>query len=335
MDKPALRMPSMKALQVLECVARTGSFKDAATELYVTPAAVSFQIRQLEKDLETQLFDRAATGVIPTKAGEAFIPKLTAGIATLHQAFQDFLDTTDETAGPMRVTSGPAVMSKWLVPQVSWLKSQNPNIEIEFSSELNLMDLDRDNIDFAIRFGSKPHDRYSVIEICEEYLVPVIAPKLRDQVVSPSDLAGFDLIHDKSLHLFDKAAPSWESWYEKTGLQYDAQRHGISFSQSDHAVQAARSGAGVALVRVILAGPELQCGQLVVPFGPAIPTGLRYYLLSQNPEPQTVEETQVKDWLLTSIAAMYRDLITTACNLDDGFVGKGNTENRFAQAELL
>ncbi len=241
MDKSTLRMPSMKALQVLECVARTRSFKEAAAELFVTPAAVSFQIRQLEKDLKTQLFERTATGVIPTKAGEAFIPKLTSGISTLHGAFQDFLDTTDEAPSPVRVTSGPAVMSKWLVPHVRGLKAQSPNIEVEFRSGLQLTDMDRENVDFAIRFGTKPDERYSVIELCEEYLVPAVAPKLYEEVLSPSDLAEFDLIHDKSLHLFDKTAPSWESWYERVGLQYDSQRHGISFSQSDHAVQAAAS----------------------------------------------------------------------------------------------
>jgi len=83
MKQTVPRMPTMKALQVLECVARVNSFKDAANELSVTPAAVSFQIRQLEKDLETQLFERPSAGVVPTEAGAAFLPKLTSGPAVM------------------------------------------------------------------------------------------------------------------------------------------------------------------------------------------------------------------------------------------------------------
>lgn len=310
------RLPSLKALQVLECVARTRSFKDAANELFVTPAAVSFQIRQLEKDLGSKLFERTQNGIIPTEACEAFIPKLTVGIETIHEAFKAFLSSLDDTHQPIRITSGPAVMSKWLVPAVHNLKQQNPNIEIEFSAGVHIVDLLRDNIDFAIRFGAKP-EGYVKLELAEEYLVPAVNPGLADQVRCPEDLLKFDLIHDGSLHLFDAKAPDWETWFEHVGLDYDKQRKGLSFSQSDHAVQAALSGAGVGLLRVILAGPELISGNLLAPFGPAIPTGLHYYLLSQTEEPQTAEAEVVLNWLEHDIGHMYEQLIEMAQSLSE------------------
>jgi len=173
---------------------------------------------------------------------------------------------------------------------------------------LSFADLLRENIDFAIRFGQKPGNLYTVEEIAEEYLVPAISPALAGDIQSPLDLGRFDLIHDPSLQFFEEGAPNWETWFNTVGLEYDTEKYGMSFSQSDHAVQAAASGAGVALVRVILAGPEFMSGQIIVPFGPALPTGLKYYLLSQRPQPQTEEQGGVKDWLNDSISGRFQDI---------------------------
>ena len=52
------RMPSLKALRAFEAAARYGSFKRAATELALTPGAISYQVRQLESHFETALFIR-------------------------------------------------------------------------------------------------------------------------------------------------------------------------------------------------------------------------------------------------------------------------------------
>lgn len=315
------RLPSLKALQVLECVARTRSFKDAASELFVTPAAVSFQIRQLEKDLNTQLFERTSSGIILTEASEAFMPKLTVGLEAIHEAFKTFLSISDDITQPIRVTSGPAVMSKWLVPEMHTLRKQNPNIEIEFSAGVGMMDLLRDNIDFAIRFGTRP-DSHIKQEIAEEYLLPVVSPSLAHQVRCPEDLLKCCLIHDKSLNLFDEKSPGWKTWFDRVGLDYDDQHKGMYFSQSDHAVQAVASGGGVGLLRVILAGPELISGKLLVPFGPAIPTGLYYYLLSQTEEPQTSQSKEVLQWLVDDICNKYEELIRMAQSLCEVKVDK-------------
>ncbi|MGB0697439.1 MAG: LysR substrate-binding domain-containing protein [Rhodospirillaceae bacterium] len=311
MSQQNRRMPSMKALQVLECVARTKSFKDAAAELCVTPAAVSFQIRQLEKDLAAELFERTPTGVVPTAACAAFLPNLTTAMDCLHQAYRDFLACVAEARQPVQVTSGPAVMSKWLVPHVPALKAQKPELEIAFSAGLDLADLSRDQIDFAIRFGRKPDHPFHQV-LAEEYLVPAISPTLAQTVAQPEDLGRFDLIHDGSLHLIDDTAPGWERWFQAVGLTYDRQRLGLSFSQSDHAIQAVASGAGIGLLRVILAGPELRTGRLVVPFGPAIPTGMRYYLLRQTETPTTPEAADVQAWLTEEIGHSFARLIETA-----------------------
>ena len=75
----ARRLPPLNALRAFEAAARLGSFVAAAAELHVSAAAVSQQVRRLERYLDTDLFQRLARGLILTEEGRAFLPELSRG----------------------------------------------------------------------------------------------------------------------------------------------------------------------------------------------------------------------------------------------------------------
>src|SRR3954469_1574563 len=77
------------ALRAFEAVARLGSFKLAAAELAVTPAAVSHQIAVLERYLGTQLFTRMNRAIAPTRRGAA----LALTVTELFDRLSEALDT--------------------------------------------------------------------------------------------------------------------------------------------------------------------------------------------------------------------------------------------------
>ena len=66
-------MWSEYALEVVDAVARTGSFSAAAQELHRVPSAVSYTVRQLETWLAVPLFERQHRDVALTAAGEHFV----------------------------------------------------------------------------------------------------------------------------------------------------------------------------------------------------------------------------------------------------------------------
>lgn len=66
-------MWSEYALEVVDAVARTGSFSAAAQELHRVPSAISYTVRQLETWLAVSLFERQHREVILTPAGEHFV----------------------------------------------------------------------------------------------------------------------------------------------------------------------------------------------------------------------------------------------------------------------
>ena len=60
---------SLDALQVLDAIARGGSFAAAATELHRVPSAITYTVQQLEQDLDVLLFDRRGHRAKLTAAG--------------------------------------------------------------------------------------------------------------------------------------------------------------------------------------------------------------------------------------------------------------------------
>lgn len=82
----AYRLPPLGSLRAFEAAARHLSFKHAAEELHVTPAAISQQIKGLEDYLGVRLFVRLTRALAITPQGEAMLPGIRAGFDCLAEA---------------------------------------------------------------------------------------------------------------------------------------------------------------------------------------------------------------------------------------------------------
>src|SRR5215470_12264655 len=105
------------ALRAFEAAARHGSFKAAAAELGVTPAAVSHQIAALERRLGTLLFERLNRAIAPTAKGAALV----AVLSELFDRLGAALDAARRPRGTKRsilvVSAVPSLAAKWLAPR--------------------------------------------------------------------------------------------------------------------------------------------------------------------------------------------------------------------------
>src|SRR5689334_22756824 len=79
-------LPPLNALRAFEAAARHLSFKLAAHELHVTPAAVGQQVKALEVRLGVRLFDRLHKQLILTAAGQAYLPEISEGFRHIADA---------------------------------------------------------------------------------------------------------------------------------------------------------------------------------------------------------------------------------------------------------
>lgn len=79
-------LPPLNALRAFEAAARHLSFKLAAHELHVTPAAVGQQVKALEARLGVPLFERLHKQLVLTPAGQAYLPGISSGFRRIAEA---------------------------------------------------------------------------------------------------------------------------------------------------------------------------------------------------------------------------------------------------------
>lgn len=290
-------LPPLTALRAFDAAARHMSFAKAASELNVTPAALSFQIKSLEDHLGAPLFRRLNRAVELTDAGRALAPDTKAAFEQLTTGWRAAKRTQEHQS--LTVTAGPAFTAKWLAPRLYEFAQSHPEIELRFSAALRVMDFARDNIDVAIRFGFGPDPGLYSVPLAEEWVVPVMTPELAAQYPTPQSLADAVLIVDNSID-FVSPPVNWIAWFEMMGVDVTP-NYGPRFSQADHAVDAALAGVGVVLGRRALIIKDLAEGRLVAPYPYPLRTGARFrFLCTQGAETRS-QIIAFRDWILQEI----------------------------------
>jgi LysR family glycine cleavage system transcriptional activator len=294
------RLPPLTALRAFEAAARRMSFAKAADELSVTPAALSYQIKQLEDHLGVALFTRLNRAVELTEAGRLLRPGVAEGFEALRRAVRA-LDGLREGRG-LTVTAGPAFTAKWLAPRIFHFVERRPDVEVRIVAALRVLDFDRDGVDAAIRFGLRADPHHFSEVLIRDRLAPLCAPATAARLRAPVDLLTAPLIHDDSMQTLGWA-PTWADWFEAAGLERPDWRRGSRFSNADHALSAAAEGSAVVLGRISLAEPELRAGRLVAPFDLALDPEAHYRFVCPKGAESRPAMAAFRAWLREEIAA--------------------------------
>ncbi len=294
----ARRVYPLNSLRAFEASARHLSFVKAAEELYVTPAAISHQVKRLEEYLGVQLFRRLPRGLLLAETGQVLLSELREVFLRLDKAMERVLQS--DSRGALTISVAPMFAVKWLVPRLHRFDALHPDIDLRMSSSLGVIDLQRDAFDAAVRLGRGQYPGLEVVKLFDESVTPMCSPRLledRHTLHSPDDLRRQVLLHDDSM-AFDPAAPNWNTWLEAAGARRVDASRGPHFSQPDHALQAAIDGAGVVLGWRYLAAEDIAAGRLVQAFSLALPLGSSFYLI--YPEAYTVRPKIVtfREWLM-------------------------------------
>ena len=145
----ALRLPSLPALRVFEAAARHLSFTKAALELNVTQAAVSHQVRALEEQLGVSLFRRTTRRLALTREGLRLQPAATEAFEILRRAVSDI----GRGEQVLAITTTPSFGARWLAPRMGRFAERHPGIELSIRHTQTVLDLGREGLDLAVRWG--------------------------------------------------------------------------------------------------------------------------------------------------------------------------------------
>lgn len=302
------RLPPLSVLRAFESACRHLSFKKAAEELHVTPAAVSQQIKTLESYLGVSLFRRLTRALELTEHGEAMLPKVREGFDCLAAAVET---TRQARGGALTVTAPPSFATRWLVPRLSGFAAAHPEIELRLSSSPDtidrrgvtavfgegVVDMRDDTSTVAIRYGTGLYPGYRVERIFIPEYVPVCSPRLLEKLQAPQDLARQVLIHDETI-LDEEKQPSWAEWLRAAGIAGVDARRGPRFSNSVLALGAALDGQGVALAPSLLIAADLAAGRLAIPFPVSLPSPYAYFLVMAEAVAGREAVAAFREWLL-------------------------------------
>ena len=284
------RLPPLPALRAFEAAARHLSFKKAADELFVTPAAISQQIKALESYLGVLLFHRLPRALELSEQGQAMLPKLREGMDCLAAAVEM---AQQRPAGLLTVHAPPSFALRWLVPRLSRFAALHPEVELRLADDAGNIDgLGRgpesvltDPRDagsaVAVRFGMGDYPGFSRDLLLAPEYVLVCSPGLLSRsapFATAADLAQQVLIHDESIP--DEAVrPSWDEWFRLAGVHGVDTSRGPRFSSAVLVLEAALGGQGVALSLWPLVEADVRAGRLLMPFPTVLPSRYVYSLV--------------------------------------------------------
>lgn len=258
----------LKALQALELAVRTGSLKEAAEQLAITPAAVGQRIKGLEDYLGIPLIERGRTGIRPSEGLAAALPHLGAGFAAIEAAARE-LDLQRWHEIHLAAVSDFADL--WLMPRLPRFREMHPNIHFCINGEGDVpMRLGR--IDCEISFGAVRKD---VDLLFHDFALPVASPTNFERVrQSPprERLEGFPLLH-LDFYRDDPAGISWPEWIAAARIDRTAPERGIRFQRIKDALDAVDADAGLTLCGLALILERVAEASIRLPY--PVETGIR------------------------------------------------------------
>ena len=271
MHKTLRRLPSLDFLRGFEAAGRRLSFTLAAQELFLTQSALSRQVKALEDALGVALFERRHRALALTPAGSAFHRAITSQLREVAAAAEALHAHKREPGLTVGTTVSFAAL--WLIPRLASFRALQPAVEVYVSADDRLVDLERGDVDVAVRYLADAGAPPGAARLFGERLLPVVSPQL-----------------------MRRGAP--------LNGQPDLKPAGaLRFSLYDQVIQATLGGQGVALGRIPLIAELLRDGRLVAPFPKRYDSPRGYFVVVAPHAREPEDVAAFVAWLLDEAAA--------------------------------
>jgi LysR family glycine cleavage system transcriptional activator len=249
-------------------------------------------VHLLEERLGVALFERKANKLALTQPGRAYQSGLTP-------IFDALASLTAQVTSPssLRVLTigvGPTFAMRWLIPRLSEFRSEEPDIEVRFTTGGAAVPFGED-WSCGIKLGTGGWPGLVAEPLFAGDLTPVCVPRLAAGLKRPADLKGQGLL--RVAHSPD----DWPTWLKAAGLTRITAR-GQEFQYYGHALQAAVDGFGIAMGIRPYIDDDLAAGRLVAPFDLSVPKGMRWYLVYRSFQTEQRDFAAFRRWIMRAAA---------------------------------
>ena len=249
-----MRVPSLHLLRAFSEAARLGSFSRAASVLNVTQSAISQQIRQLEQEVGTALFQREGRQIALTDFGRVYLKLIGGPIAALEEGHTALRAMTGRSSIVLHLSR--SFGTQWLAPRLADFAARHPDISVT-GMFLNPGDIPTANSGDAYITSTRRQDDQSdfIVEpMFTTTLCPVASPRLGP--VDIARLGDYPIIHTLRRH------DDWQTWCTTAGIPVVARDKGWSLESSSMSYSAAAHGLGIVMAELEFVSEDLEAGRL-------------------------------------------------------------------------
>lgn len=295
------RVPPLNALRCFEAVARLGSVTRAASELHLTHAAVSQQVKGLEHQLGMVLFERQGRGIEVTGDGRVYAEQV-------RQLLEDLGEATRRLqARPRRnelvLATFPSFATHWLLPRLPRFRDRHPEYRIRIQTSMDFQDLRQGMVDIGVRMGEGQWDGLTALQLFQDDVLLVASPHYGGGR-PPDDLD--EALAQPLMHTEE----TWRHWGEAAGHHQASPACGISVNDSNLVLEALRLGQVLALERRSLVQAALDEGRLIQLSPVVAPYPYGYWLVWPERAESVEKQERFTAWIQTEVATYLAALDT-------------------------
>lgn len=295
---------SPTALFVFEAVARHGSFRAAALEMNVTQPSVSYQIKNLEKHLNTKLFARRGRNIEMTDDGESLYRAVEKGFSSIQSGLAEIARRGNGNLVTFCMSSSAA--ANFVLPNYPILRRTIPGLDLSIKIINRDINPAAENGDFAIRLGSGTWEDVDAWPMFDEVYFPVCAPgyfKDHTGPVTLEDIKASDLLFLKERH---RTRSDWRSFFDRLGSPLTTAHELITFDDQQALIASAVDGQGLGLGWMGMVDHQLSTGALIRPVDIEIHTGQAFYLVAPKDMHLSPVAAELRDWMLAQGAKIQK-----------------------------
>jgi LysR family glycine cleavage system transcriptional activator len=288
---------SLRGLRTFCMAARYESFKAAASDLFVTPSAVSQQIKSLEEELGVKLFERGSRDLALTAEGASLFEVLNPLIDRLDQVVADFKQSGRRRS--VRISVQPFFASEFFVPRLREFTAMHPEIDIQVGTSDEASEKLPADADLAIRLFRQPPAGTRA-----DLLFPLrMAPAGSKDFKKTVRLEGKNIVSDFPLIVHETRPKAWREWSLSSGIKPPEDAKITRLDSMIAVVRAAEQGIGAALVPVPIAEQWFRQGTIVRLFDEELVADVSYYLVSREDRADDAAIATLRRWILERFAS--------------------------------
>jgi len=285
---------SDRRLQVFHAVARLLSFTKAAEVLHMTQPAVTFQIRQLEEQFDTRLFDRAHNRVSLTEAGHVAFEFAENIFEKYSEMENSIREITGSISGSLTLGASTTISEYMLPALLGDFNAENPEVllRLRVSNTEGIVSMIENNvIDLGVVEGPVTNKNL-LVEVCRKDDLVVVVPPNHDlvqfDVVSVKDMLKYPFIcREEGSGTREVIAEHLRS----QGVGKHALKACLELGSPEAVKGAVEAGMGISVLSSVSISKELKLGTLkAIPLDPPLSREFSFVRQRQKFRVRTMED---------------------------------------------